>query len=289
MKKIGVLPNIDKDINLEYTKSIVSWLLEKECTPLAMQNFKEALVGCEYFENMHDLCKESDFVIVLGGDGTLLDKAPTAALYNKPLIGINLGTLGYLTDVEKSEGQKALDKVFKGEYIIEDRMMLELTIGNSLDNSANVRKLTALNDVYMIRGTMSKMITADIRVNSQYIDTYKADGIIISSASGSTAYNVSAGGPIAKPDLDIMLVTPICPHKIYSRPSIVSGNDIITVGLENNSSEEVIISIDGKNIGNLKNSDILNITKSEYHTSIMRTSNLGFYDILRNKFATSRR
>lgn len=284
VRKIGVLPNTDKDVNLEYTKDIVSWLLDKGHNPLVMQRFSETLECCDYYESMHNLCKESDFVVVLGGDGTILDKAPIAALFDTPLIGINLGTLGYLTDVEKSEGKNALEKVFKGEYAIERRMMLELTLNNSKDDSKHI----ALNDICIVRGAMSRMILTNININGQYIDNYKADGVIISSPSGSTAYNFSAGGPIVKPDLDVMLITPICPHKIYSRAAVVSGNDTVSIQLDDTSNEDVIISVDGKNIGGFKRNDVINISKSKYYTSIIRTNNLGFYDVLRNKFSISR-
>jgi len=284
MTRIGVLPNIDKDINLEYTKSIVLWLQEKGYKPFVMKKFSNTLDGCEYFDTMHDLCRESDFIVVLGGDGTILDKASIAAKFDTPLLGINLGTLGYLTDVEKSEGKKALEKVFRNEYTIERRIMLELDLDNGTDNEKHI----ALNDIYVIRGDMSKMITTNIKINGQYIDTYRADGVIVSSPSGSTAYNLSAGGPVVKPDLDIMLITPICPHKIYSRPSVVSGNDVVTIQLDEMSSDDAVISVDGKNIGNLNKGDTINISKSKYCTSIMRTNNLGFYDILRNKFSISR-
>lgn len=283
MTKIGILPNKDKDINLDYTKNIVLWLLEKGYKPYILSEFSNIIKGCIYFENMQDLCKESDFVVVLGGDGTLLHKASICALFNTPLIGINLGTLGYLTDVDKASWQVALEKIFNNQYVIERRMMLEAHIRGEDSNFSNI----ALNDICIIRGPLSKIITVKLEINKQYIDTYKADGIIIASPSGSTAYNFSAGGPVIKPDLDLMVITPICPHKVYSRSSVVSGDDIVSIHIDDNSNDDVLIAVDGKNNISLKKGQTLNISKSKYYTSIIRTNNLGFYDILRNKFSIS--
>lgn len=281
MTKIGILPNSEKDINLEYTKSIVLWLLKKGYKPYIMSEFSKIIEGCIYLDNIQAICKESDFVVILGGDGTILHKSSICALYNTPLIGINLGTLGYLTDVDKVAGQVALEKIFNKEYVIERRMMLEACIEGEDITNPNI----ALNDICIIRGALSKIITVKLEINKQYIDTYKADGIIIASPSGSTAYNFSAGGPVIKPDLDLMVITPICPHKVYSRSSVVSGDDIISIHTEGNSNDDVLISVDGKNNISLKKGQTLNISKSKYYTSIIRTNNLGFYDILRKKFS----
>lgn len=283
MKKIGVLPNIQRDINLDYTKSIVRWLIERGHKPYIIDKISNILgYNCKSFDNKYDLCRESDFVVVLGGDGTILHQASFCALYNTPLIGINLGTLGYLTDVDKSDGKKALEKILKEEYTIERRMMLEAKLEGDISSSH-----IALNDVCIVRGALSKIITVNIIINNRYIDTYKSDGIIVSSPTGSTAYNFSAGGPILKPDLDTMVITPICPHKIYSRSSVVSGDDLVSIQIDDSSQDDVIISIDGKNVYNLKKGQVLNISKSKYYTSIIRTNNLSFYDILRNKFSIS--
>jgi len=283
MKKIGILPNSDRDINLEYTKTIVNWLVDKGHDPYIMNKFS-SIVGSKItsFKDKHDLCRESDFVVVLGGDGTFLHQAFICALYDTPMIGINLGTLGYLTDVDKSDGKNALEKIFKNKYVIERRMMLEAKLEGDIINSH-----IALNDICIVRGALSKMITVDIMINNVYIDTYKADGIIVSSPSGSTAYNFSAGGPVLKPDLDIIVITPICPHKVYSRSSVVSGEDIVSIKVNDMSQEDVIISIDGRNTYDLKKGQTLNISKSKYYTSIIRTNDLSFYDILREKFSIS--
>lgn len=279
MDKVGIIPNTTKDINFEVTKQIIDWIIQKGCTPLISEQVAN-LIDVRYGVNINEIYSMSDFLIVLGGDGTLLSVAKNAALHNTPLMGINLGTLGFLTDVEKSEAKLAFEKVLNNEFTLEKRMMLE---ANILTQSTTHETLLGLNDICITRGSFSRIIKMKIYINDEFVDVFPADGIIVSTPTGSTAYNLSAGGPILVPNAQMMVITPICPHTLYSRSFVVSGEDSIKVEIEQNVNNDIILNIDGQ-IGNiLKNNDIVAIKKSKYYTTIIKTNKLGFYNVLRRK------
>ncbi len=282
MKKIGIIPNISKDINFDITNQMVNWICERECIPLISEQVANE-IGYKQYSSVNDIYSQADFLIVLGGDGTLLSVARNAALHNTPILGVNLGTLGFLTDIEKSEAKLALEKVLASEYTLEKRMMLE---ANILTQSTTHETLIGLNDICITRGSFSRIITMRIYINDEFVDTFSADGIIISTPTGSTAYNLSAGGPIIAPNSEIIVITPICPHMLYSRSFVVSGNDQIKIKFDDNN---IMLNIDGQIGSTLQNNDIVSIKKSKYYTTIIKTNELSFYKILRKKITGMRK
>lgn len=281
MKYIGVISNQDKDIDLSITKQVVNYILSKGCFPVLSEHTAASINMLKYAANTtEDIYKLSDFIIVLGGDGTLLGVGRNSAIYNTPILGINLGTLGFLTDVEVSGASESIDKVLSGDYKIEKRMMLEASF-----YSKGVLKdsYLALNDVCITRGVFSKIVDLSVFINQEFLDTYRADGIIISTPTGSTAYNLSAGGPILKPDSEIVAITPICPHALNARSIVISAEDVVTVEVYKKSRGDLLISMDGQTGTSLSSNDIVRIKRSKYYTSIIKTNYLGFYDILRRK------
>ncbi len=283
MKTVGILPNSDRDKGLEFTKKLLDWLLSNDIKPLLTQDVAKELGCMEYATIKDDIFRYSDFLTVLGGDGTILRAAKTAAVYDTPLIGINLGRLGYLTDVEKSGAFESLTKVFEGNYKIEKRLMLQVALTSENTGETPTDIGIALNDVCVSKGLSSKMITIKLKFNGEYVDTYRSDGIVISTPTGSTAYNLSAGGPILKPDMEIMAITLICPHMLYTRPSVVSSEDVISIEVLENPYNDSRLALDGENANHLKNGDIITIRRSEYYTRIIKTQDRGFYNILRQK------
>jgi len=279
MQNIGFIPNIDRDQNLETTKALVRFAvanghkayIDDALYPLLANTGATAAEG--------DLGKCADFFVVLGGDGTILHAAQYAAMHDKPLIGFNLGNLGYLTDVEGTEAEVALGQVLAGHYNTEKRMMLEV----SIEGSVTEAPMLALNDVCITRGARSKMIGCRVFVNDDYIDTYHADGLIVCTPTGSTAYNLSAGGPILKPELEAIAITPICPHTLYARASVISAEDVITIQTLANAPEDVTLSLDGHNTRPIGKNATIRVTRSAQYTTILKTNQLGFYDILRTK------
>lgn len=280
MKKIGIIPNLDKDSELLVTKKIIDFLEKNDCEPLISELVAFKIKKEKYTENIENIYKNSDFLIVLGGDGTILSVGRKAAVYNTPLLGINMGRLGFLSDAEENSCEISLKKVLLGEYKTEKRMMIEATI---LTNSTASEDYIALNDICITRGVFSKIVDLDVFVNEEYLDTYRADGIITSTPTGSTAYNLSAGGPILKPDSEMVAITPICPHALHARSIVVSSGDIVKVKVGKNSRGSLLLSTDGQTGTTLKNEDVIQIKKSKYYTSIIKTNELGFYSILREK------
>lgn len=286
MKKIGIIQNSEKDINFTFTKEIAEWIIDKGHTPILTNHVSKVLEMEHLCLPVSELYTNADFLLVLGGDGTMLRTAKYAAINNLPILGVNLGTLGYLTNVEKKDVYVALQKVLGGDFTLEKRMMLSVSM-ISIDTDNN--ELIALNDVCITKSIFSKLINLDLFINDEYIDTYRADGIIVSTPTGSTAYNLSAGGPILNPTSKMIAITPICPHMLHNRPFVVSADDIIQFKILNNSSNDVILWLDGQHITPLKNNDIINIKCSDYFTNIIKTDSLGFYDILRKKIVEVRK
>jgi len=282
MKNIGILPNLDKDIDLSVTKRLVQFLLTKGCQPWLTEEVAEKANLKAYAKQEEEMYHHSHFLISLGGDGTLLGVGRRTAEFNTPILGINLGHLGFLTAEDNSKAEDAIEKVLAGAYTVENRMMLEVSV------SAEPEKLEgilALNDVCITRGFSSKILEFHVFVNDEYVDTLRADGVIICTPTGSTAYNLSAGGPILKGDAQIIAITPICPHTLTSRSIIVSAEDVVTVEVCTRADEDFMVSADGQVVMSLKRKNVVQVRRARYHTTIMKTNNLGFYDVLRQKLA----
>ncbi len=276
MRKIGIIPNITRDAGLQSTKKICEWLQLHGCEVLLDEENAEILqVPSVSLERVY---RDSEFLIVLGGDGTMLRAAQSAAAYQKPLLGINTGTLGYLSFSEFCDYEDALKKVLDGNYKTERRMMLEVT------RTGDPHKLLALNETCITRGNFLKLIRLDLFINDEYIDTYRADGIIVCTPTGSTAYNLSAGGPTLKPDAEMLCVTPVCPHMLYARPIFISSNDVVKLKvMDNENREDCSLSLDGQHTCTLNHADEIIIKRSELYTSIMKSRELSFFEVLRNK------
>ncbi len=280
MKKIGLITNYERDKELKYTKETADFLLSQGCTVLTDQKLGLRLGLKTYLQSYMQVYGEAEMLIVLGGDGTILSAARHAALYDLPIFGINLGSLGYLAGAERSEGKTAIKKVLAGEYAVEKRMMLQ-TVGS------DKRLFIGLNDIYVRNKEAAHMLKIGLWVNDRYIDDYKGDGIIIATPTGSTAYNLSAGGPVLKPDTELMTITQICPHNLYARPLVISGDDEVSISIEGDSLG--VVFIDGVLSSELGKGERVTIKKADYYTRLIKTTSLSFYDILRSKMAWQQR
>lgn len=280
MKNIGIISNLEKDKNLAVTEKIFLFLQKKGYIPLLPEEAANKLQRNSISAPMEEIFEKSEFLIVLGGDGTLLSVGRQAAKFDTPLLGINLGTLGFLTDTEKNGALHSIEKVLQKNYIVEQRLMLDASI---LNKEKTGKSFVALNDVCITRGVFSKIINLRVHVNGDYLDTYRADGIIISTPTGSTAYNLSAGGPILKPDTQMVAITPICPHALHARSIVISADDIVTVEVGGYGRGDLLFSVDGQTGIPLNEEGTIQIQRSKYYTSIIKTNELGFYDVLRRK------
>jgi NAD+ kinase len=277
MKKVGIIPNIEKEKSKGAAERIIEFLnkkgfetlIEKE-TAVYLGINKE---GCDEEE----LFSQSDFIVVLGGDGTMLNAGKKACEYNTPLIGINLGHLGFLTDTDTPGIENSLSKVINGEYKLEKRMMIEAEV-HSL--SEGIHSFYCLNEFAVSRGNM---VEVGVYVNDEYIDDFFGDGVLVSTPTGSTAYNLSAGGPILKTDSNMLAITPICPHTLYARSIVVGADDIVKLVIDRYSKTDLSAVVDGLHVSAVNKDDTIIIKKSDKYVTIMKTNKMGFYDVLREK------
>jgi NAD+ kinase len=217
-------------------------------------------------------------IIVLGGDGTILATARAIHNCDVPILGINLGNLGFLTSIEMANLDEGIKKLSLGEYHIEERIMLDC----SIQNYKNEGNRLALNDVVISRETMSGMYKYGINVNGKYYTTFNSDGIIIATPTGSTAYSLSAGGPIIYPTIDVISITPICPHSLNSRSIILAADSKISISISGNVGK-IVLSLDGQSHCDIENTDIINIKSAEKKCKIIKLNGDDYFNVLRNK------
>ncbi len=279
MAKFGIISNLTKDYGLKLTSSIVNWIESKGNNVFLSDIVASKLNRPEIGFSRSHLYENVDFLIVLGGDGTLLGVARDAAKSNVPIIGINMGHLGFITEVEKEDTFLALEKIINGDYSLQERSILEATV---IKNGEVGESLYCLNEAVITKGTLSRMITLDTFADNDLINSYLADGLLISTPTGSTAYSLSAGGPIVSPDVDVILITPICPHTFCSRSIVVSNSKTITVEISE-SPEEVFLTCDGQKGIRLNKMDKVVVKKAPFSIKFIKVSERSFFDILRNK------
>ena len=283
MKKVGIIPNVAKDKELAVTKRLIRHLEEKGCEVQLSAEVAQLAGMPQYAKEKEEMYHYSDFLISLGGDGTLLGVGRSTAKYHTPILGINLGTLGFLTAEEKNKAEYAIDKVLNGEYKLEKRMMLSCSVATG---EQRMEGMIALNDICITRDSMYKLLEFNVFVNDEYVDTLRADGIILCTPTGSTAYNLSAGGPVMKADAQIIAITPISPHTLTSRPIVLSADDVITVQVNPGREDTPFtVSADGQDSLRLKGKNVVQIRRAEECTTIMKTKIQSFYDVLRHKLS----
>ena len=281
MKRIVVIPNELRDEKLAETKNVIGILLEYGATVYAEQKYKGVFgAGVEY-GILSQILRDADMAIVLGGDGTILNVAPQAAVYGVPIMGINLGNLGFLAQAEKGD-YSVFSHLFNENYTTTSCMMVEAVV---VKQGVEGAKFLALNDIVVKANTGTKMINVSAAVNGTNIGSYSADGLIVATAVGSTAYSLSAGGAVLHPDLDAMIITPICPHTLKARSTVVPGNDEIWISPSAECRSDVAIMVDGESVGILEKGEFIKVTKSKYRTRLIKPVSRNFFDVLREKLS----
>lgn len=221
---------------------------------------------------------EYDLVMVLGGDGTLLSVARDSDIQS-PLLGVNLGYLGFLTDVRRNELYPALMEVLAGDYEVEKRALLDVKLELK---SGDAQTFRVLNDAVINKSALARIIELTLDVDDERVTTYRSDGLIISTPTGSTAYNLSADGPIVTPELPVVVLTPICPHTISMRPIVVSDKSTIAVGLLTGQ-EEVYLTLDGQEGTKIAAGDSVTVRRSDAEVKLIKVTGRTFFDNLRDK------
>ncbi len=232
--------------------------------------------------SIDEIRERADIMIVIGGDGTILRFCRLLCKKGTPVLGINMGRLGFLAEVEVEELEKSMQALIRGDYIVERRAML---YGSIIRNGNVVDKFNALNDIVVSCSSFKRMINAKIRIDGVLADSYASDGVIASTPTGSTAYSLSAGGPIVDSSLDVTVLTPICPHTLSSRTIIVPTYKPIEIDVWSKSAKGLLLTVDGQEGFYLQNDDTVRICRSRYKSTLIKINNRNFYDILKSKMS----
>ncbi len=282
MDKFYIITNCAKDQNLQFTNEIVSYLKEhgRECLVQQAERKKE---GAYHYTDPDLIPEGTECLLVLGGDGTLLQASRDVVYREIPMLGINLGTLGFLAEVDKHSVYSALDQLMEDDYEIEERMMLTGTVyrGDKV-----IGRDVALNDIVICREGALRVVRFKNYVNDVYLNSYNADGIIISTPTGSTGYSLSCGGPIVSPNGAMTLMTPIAPHTLNTRSIIFPAEDVITVELGEGRHEDMengLASFDGDTVIPMVTGDRIVIQKASVSSRILKLNHVSFVEVLRQK------
>ena len=282
MKTFLIATNYTKDENLILTKKIEEYIAMHGGTSQTVVGDTNGIISYEIEEN-----RDYDCVIALGGDGTILKVSRDLREMNIPIVGVNLGTLGFLTEIEPEQVFPVIDRLMAGDYEIEERMNIQGEIYKG-GEGAPLLKDVALNDIVVSRAGFSRVIGLKVYVNGKVMDIYEADGLIVSTPTGSTGYNLSAGGPIVSPKTDLMIVTPVSPHSLTSKSIVFSSQDEVEVEIlkmRKAQKEEAIVSFDGQPGTLLSAGDRILIKKAKPITKMVKLFDVSFYEVLREKIA----
>jgi len=284
-KKIGVLGRVDSPQSVSSLETLCDLLLAKnkevffdEATGEALGNFNGKVAALD----LDTLCQTVDLLIVVGGDGSLLRCGRAAAKYGKPLLGVNRGKRGFLTDINPQKLEASIADILKGKFILDERFLLEAYLDNKLVGYA-------LNDIVLNSGTTVSMVEYELYVGKTFVYSQMSDGLIISTPTGSTAYALSGGGPIMHPGLDALVLVPICPHTLTSRPMVIDGNSEIRIVPNISRYARSQIACDGQQTLLIEQGKELMVKKSERRLLLLHPTNHEFYQACRSKLGWGRK
>jgi len=284
--RLALLPNLTRKLAAETTREICRWLREYGAEYAATVDTARVLSDIENLQRMpfHELIDWCDAIIAVGGDGSMLMAAKDTVDYGKPILCINAGRLAFMAGLERDELEQ-LKRLIDGNYYLDRRMLIECVVTRDGNEMIHTH---CINDVVLARGKELHMGDINVDCNGHRVNTYHADGIIVATPTGSSAYSLSAGGPVIDPGIDAIVVTPICPQSLLSRPTVFNSNSTITVSIDKNSpnNHDLYLSCDGADSVHIQVGDQITITKSPKYSEFIRIKNDSFFDILNNKFAS---
>ena len=285
MKRFCVITNRDKEDSNRKAVYIQEYLEQKGGKCLILENRRVISEGVLHYTEADKIPEETECVLVLGGDGTMIQAAIDLVHSKLPILGINMGTVGFLTEVEPQNLERALDLMLQDKYTIENRIMLRESSVTPTGTSSG-KACYALNDVVLSKRGDCRHITIKVYINDELADIYRADGLIISTPTGSTGYNLSAGGPVMVPDTEATVITPICAHSLNKRSLVVSAMDRIVLELgqtKDFQEDEAVLVVDGRTVRGLSTGDRLEVLVPEDQTRIVKLSGVSFYKKMRDK------
>ena len=278
MKHIGILIKPGFTEAKALLQQLVPWLKSRGQVPL-LDPLSAELVEEETSYPKREMAALADLLVVLGGDGTMLAAARLLEGRATPILGVNTGGLGFLTEVTPDEIYKALDSIFENAYAVEERLMLRSRITR---HGQQVGGASVLNDVVLSKGTLTRMVQMEIRINRQFVTGLRGDGLIISTPTGSTAYSLSSGGPILNPAVHAVILTPICPHTLTNRPIVIPQDARIEIFISSRE-EGAMATFDGQVGISLRHEDMIEVSASDHYAKLIRFPERTFYEVLRRK------
>ncbi|MBQ8539190.1 MAG: NAD(+)/NADH kinase [Ruminococcus sp.] len=282
--KIGLVVNTDKSQALVCSEQIAKLLILNDAQVLLNNSVKELInltehKNCiEYFDSDEEVIKHCDAAITVGGDGTIIHNAKFSATYKKPMIGVNMGRIGFVAGLEYYEIAE-LKKLLSGEFKTQKRMLLNV----ELKRGDKVQKFLAVNEAAITRDVLKPIIDITVLLSNERIITYRADGMIFATPTGSTAYSFSSGGPVIEPDMECILLTPLCPHALSSRQVVFRDDAVLTATVDNADSSHCYLVVDGQTNVEIQKDDRITITKSEDYLELIILKEKNFYTLLNEK------
>lgn len=277
-KSVGILTKPKFPEVKTTLQGVVTWLRARSIDVL-LDTTSATLLGEQNGVQKTQLAGKADILLVLGGDGTMLNAARLAGERSIPILGVNMGGLGFLTEVRLDNLYPSLDRVFANDFILDERLMLKTHVHR---HGETVARGVVLNDVVISKGTLARMIELKIAIQAQFVTNLRGDGLIVGTPTGSTAYSLSAGGPIINPAVQSLILTPICPHTLTHRPLIVPGNVEIEVTLTSKD-DGAMVTLDGQVGIAMAQGDTAVIQASDHRTRLIRFPESHYYDVLREK------
>ncbi|MBD3309354.1 NAD(+) kinase [candidate division KSB3 bacterium] len=279
MNRVGIITKIHTPGIRDILKELHQWLSDRGVEVFFDRATGELVDPPPEVHSKAKIPSLVDLIIVLGGDGTLLSAARLIGNTDVPILGVNLGSLGFLTEITLDELYRSLEQVYAGDFVTSQRLMLTASVLREGDRIADY---SALNDVVITKSALARIIDLEVSINGQKVTTYKADGLIIGTPTGSTAYNLAAGGPIVHPDMQALIMTPICPHTLTHRPTMIPDTSKIRITLESEN-EDVFLTLDGQVGFALRGQDVVHVTKAEHLIRLIRPLERNYFEVLRTK------
>lgn len=279
LKRMGVVVGPKRTDAISVARDLLTWCADHQCELLAHPDIADA-VGCQALEvQNNELTEDVDLIVALGGDGTILGTARLIGTRQIPVLGVNFGWLGYLTEFTLNELFSALEGIKIGNYQIDHRMMIEIAIKRA-DEVITLPR--ALNDAVINKAAPARMIDLECRIDDYFVNSFRADGMIVATPTGSTAYSLSAGGPIVHPSLSAIVITPICPHTLSNRPVVVPGDCTVQLSFKR-VSDDISLTVDGRHALTLQPNDQIELRRSETTFVMLRPRNRDYFEVLRTK------
>jgi len=282
MKKIAIIAKVHDPRCLGIAEELIEWLAGRGVTAYVEEHVSTQLRRTSAAESAQssEIARDAELMVVLGGDGTLIAAARLVGEREVPILGVNLGSLGFLTEITLDELYPSVERCLAGDFEVSERMMLLASVERG---GKQVELHRVLNDVVINKGALARIVDMETSVNGQYLTTFKADGLIVSTPTGSTGYSLSANGPIIHPALDSISITPICPHTLTNRPLVVAADAQISIRLDSALDEAVFLTLDGQVGVKLVGGDLVQIRKAPHATRLIQSRTKDFFEVLRTK------